>query len=155
MVKWLLLVVLILLIMLIAKQISKQYKDRHQIFCDILDFVQNYKLNVGFKKEKIKLLTKKYTEKTTVLGCYNSYIETGNFDLSDIKLLSIEEKTQIKAFLIEFGNGDFETEKKLIAITENYLQQKIDETKGQKDKWCPMIIKLSFLFSLGVAILFV
>ncbi len=141
--------------MMIARAVAKNYKERHKIYCDIWDFVQNYKLNVGFKKEKIKLLTQKYTDKTTVLGCYNEYISSGKFDLNDVKLLDADEKEQIKDYFVQLGNGDFETEKKLIEIVEEYFKQKIDETKRIKDKWCPMIIKLSFLFSLGVAILFV
>lgn len=155
MTKFVLILVLIVLIMLIARAVANNYKERHKIYCDIMDFVQSYKLNVGFKKEKLKLLTQKYTDNSTVLGCYNNYISTGKFDLSGIKLLDENEKAQIMDFFAQLGNGDYETEKKLIEIVENYFKQKIDETKSKKDKWCPMIIKLSFLFSLGVAILFV
>lgn len=155
MTKFVLILTLIALIMLIARAIANNYKERHKIYCEIVDFVQNYKLNIGFKKQKIKLLTQKFTDKSTVLGCYNNYIDTGKFDLSNVRLLDDNEKAQIKDYFVQFGNGDFETEKKLIDIVENYFKQKIDETKQVKDKWCPMIIKLSFLFSLGVAILFV
>lgn len=155
MIKFVLICILIALIMFIAKQVSKQYKDRYEAYCDILRFIQDYQLNIGFKKEKIRSLTSKYTDKTNVLGCYNKYLSSGIFDLGSVKLLTDEEKNQIKDYFEKFGNGDYETESGLIKITKSYIEEKIVETKKMKDKWCPMIIKLTFLFSIGLAILFV
>lgn len=141
--------------MIVAKCVSQQYKERYEIYCNIVDFFDKYKLNVGFKKEKIKNLTKDYTDKTTVLGCYNEYLSTGEFDLSKLKLLAQNEKEQLKEYFEKLGNGDYETEKKLIEIAKVYFESKVQETKQFKDKWCPMIMKLTFLFSLGVAIMFI
>ena len=141
--------------MIIASRVSQQYKDRYEAFCDIASFINSYKLNIGFKKEKIKTLTKEYKDKTTILGCYKEYLDNGTFDLCKVKLLNNEEKSHLKDIFLKFGNGDYETEKKLSEIAESYTKEKIEETKQIKDKWCPMIMKLTFLFSLGVAILFI
>lgn len=155
MIKLILLIVLVLLIMIVAKYISQQYKDRYRIYCDIVDFFDNYKLNVGFKKEKLKSLIKDYTDKATVLGSYNNFLATGKFDLSSVKLLTAQEKSQLKEYFVKLGNGDYETEKNFIEIAKAYFNSKVEETKKIKDKWCPLIIKLTFLFALGVAILFI
>lgn len=155
MIKLILLIVLVLLIMLIANRVSQQYKDRYQMYCEITNFFDNYKLNVGFKKEKIKNLTQDFQDKTSVLGCFNHYLDCGQFDLSKVKLLNQNEKSQIKEYFLKLGNGDYDTEKKLIDIAKDFFDKKVKETKEFKDKWCPIITKLTFLFALGVAILFV
>ena len=155
MIKFSLLFVLVLLIMMVANRVSQQYKDRYQMYCDITNFFDTYKLNVGFKKEKIKNLTKNFQDNTTVLGCFNHYLDSGKFDLSKVKLLNQNEKAQIREYFLKLGNGDYDTEKKLIEIAKEFFDNKVRETKDFKDKWCPLINKLTFLFALGVAILFV
>ena len=36
-----------------------------------------------------------------------------------------------------------------------YLKDKIETTRREKDKYCPLITKLSLLFAIGLAILFI
>ena len=50
-----LLILLVVVIMLIAKGVANQYKEKNLFYVAILQFLNAYELNIGFKKEKIKI----------------------------------------------------------------------------------------------------
>lgn len=159
MVKFVLLIVLVFLIMLIASGVSRQYRERSLIFKEIMSFLNSYKLNIGFQKEKLKNLVSNFNSKGEAKHFFSIYADflTNNKELNfdKIKLLLADEKEFLISVFKKLGNGDFETEKKLLEIAQQYVLEKIDETKKFEEKWCPMIMKLSLLFGIGVAILFI
>ena len=51
--KWFLIIVLIFVIMLIARAVSEQYKEKFDFYSNLKTFLQQLKINVSFRQEKI------------------------------------------------------------------------------------------------------
>ena len=65
------------------------------------------------------------------------------------------EKSSLKEILLNLGGFDTENEinqlNNFIALTN----EKLEKAKEEKQKFCPMIIKLSLLFAIGLAIILI
>ena len=57
--------------------------------------------------------------------------------------------------LHSLGKHDTAGEIKQLEAYDMYLKDKITKTLNEKEKYCPLITKLSFLFAIGLAILFI
>ena len=78
-----------------------------------------------------------------------------NLDLDFVKVLDDTEREQLTNMLRSLGKNDTSGELKQLDAYDIYLKDKMDRTKAERDKYCPLITKLSFLFAIGLAILFV
>ncbi len=157
--KYLLMLALIGVIMVVAQGVSKQYKEKYALYEALGDFFRQMRLNLGFQKQKIKEILNQTTLKRTnkdIYVAYLEYLEKGTpLDLSFVRLLDITEQEQLTNMLRSLGKNDTLGELKQLDAYDIYLHDKIEHTRRDKDKYCPLITKLSFLFALGLAILFI
>ncbi|MBQ8431049.1 MAG: hypothetical protein IJX26_03840 [Clostridia bacterium] len=154
-----LMILLVILIMVIANGISKQYRERNYLFVNLFQFLSKYELNIGFKKEKMISIVNDFKGQgdiEEVLQTYKKYlIDNKEINLDNIKNLTDEERLFLNDMFVQLGNCDYQTEKNQLIIFKDYIQQKKTETEAQKNKYCPLILKLSLLFAIGLAILFI
>ena len=154
-----LLFILVVMIMLIAKGVANQYKERNKFFVSVMSFLNMYELNIGFKKEKIKDLIEKLNVNGSakiLFSRYNDFLSTNaNLNLEEIKILTDEEKDFISNTFKSIGTSDYSNEMTQLKVFKGYIQEKIDLTSKDSSKNYPLIIKLSFLFSLGLALIFI
>ena len=157
--KVVLMIALVVVIMLIAKGVAKQYIDRYDLYVAMKEFFKQMELNIGFQKQKINEILNKSNIKKVNKGIYSSYLayltSGKDLDLSFVKIIDCDERDYITSMLISLGKSDASSELKQLKAYEEYLNDKINTCKQQKDKLCPLIIKLSLLFALGLVILLI
>ena len=157
--KYILMLALIIVIMLVAQGVAKQYRERYAIFEALNEFFRQMSLNLGFQKQKIKEILNQASIKKVnkdIYSEYLDYLENGkDIDLSFVKVLEETEEEYITKMLKSLGKNDTASEIKQLEAYQLYLKDKIAVTKAEKDKYCPLITKLSFLFAIGLAILFI
>ena len=66
-----------------------------------------------------------------------------------------EEKTDLIDIVNNLGKHNIENEIGQIEAYLNTIDIKLNKAKDDKDRLCPMIIKLSLLFAVGLAILLI
>ena len=156
--KYILMLCLIGVIMLVAQGISAQYRERFALFESLGDFFRQMRLNLSFQKQKIKEILNQATIRKTNKGIYTAYLnylEKGtSLDISFVSILDDSEQEQITKMLLSLGKNDTSGELKQLDAYDIYLKDKIEATRREKDKYCPLITKLSFLFAVALAILF-
>ena len=153
-----LIIVLIFLIMLIATAVSQQYRDKYDFYLNLKNLLLKFKMNVTFKKEKIlNFLNQQNGKKEFKLFIedYKEYLTTNKINLENIKLLDADEKTTLMSILKQLGNYDTENEIQQLQNFINVIEEKLLKAKEETQKLCPMIIKLSLLFAIGLAIILV
>lgn len=157
--KFILLIALVAVIMLVAQGVSKQYKEKYALYEALGDFFRQMRLNLSFQKQKIKEILNQATIKKhnkEIYTAYLNYLDNGKtLDLSEVRILDDTETEQITNMLLSLGKNDASGELKQLDAYDIYLRDKIETTRRDKDKYCPLITKLSFLFAIGLAILFI
>ena len=153
-----LIIILIIIIMLIASSVSQQYKDKYDFYYKLKNFLNQFKINVCFKKDKIlDFLNKQNAKKhfKLLIEDYKTYLSTNRLNLDNISLLETDEQATLADILTNIGNYDSLNE---INQTSNFItliDEKLQKAKEEKEKFCPMIIKLSLLFAIGLAIILI
>ncbi len=156
--KWVLIIVLICVIMLIAHGVSEQIKERFDFYSNLKNFLNEFKLNLSFKQEKIaEFLNDRKTKKqfNIFIEEYKKYLKNNEINLSDLKILSDEEKLELEDIIKNIGSMDVKNE---LSQLENYIlkiDSKLKQAEQDKLKLCPMILKLSLLFAIGIAIILI
>jgi len=157
--KYVLMLALIGLIMVVAQGVCRQYRERYILFEALGEFFRQMRLNLSFQKQKIKEILNQTTLKRSnkeIYSTYLNYLEDGKtLNLNNITLLDITEQEQITSMLLSLGKNDTAGELKQLEAYDIYLKEKIQNSKNEKEKYCPIITKLSFLFAVGLAILFI
>ncbi len=157
--KYILMLLLIGVIMAIAQGVCKQYRERSALFEALGEFFRQMRLNLSFQKQKIKEILNQATLKKVNKDIYTSYLnylEQGTpIDISFVRILEDNEQEQLTNMLCSLGKNDTSGELKQLDAYDLYLKDKIERTRMEKDKYCPLITKLSFLFAIGLAILFI
>jgi len=156
--KWFLVIVLICVIMLIAHAVSQQYKDKFDFYYNLNNFLNQFKMNVSFKKEEIEdfLNNLNYKKQFKILiNRYKDYLTTNNLNFDDLDLLESEEKVTLSEILKSLGKYDAENEINQVNNFILLINEKLNKAKEEKQKLCPMILKLSLLFAIGVAIILI
>lgn len=156
--KWILILVLIVVIMLIAHSLSEQYKEKFDFYNNLKLFLNQFKINVSFKKTKILDFLQNIQAKKQFklfINSYKNYLKSNNLELNEIKILDIEEKETLKNIICNLGNFDTTNELNQIEMFISDVEQKLIRAEADKNKLCPMIIKLSLLFAVALAILLI
>ena len=157
--KYLLMFALIGVIMLVAQGVCKQYRERYAIYESLNEFFRQMRLNLSFQKQRINQILSQTTLRRTnkeIFVAYLNYLDKGkNLDLDFVKVLDDTEREQLVNMLRSLGKNDTSGELKQLDAYDIYLKEKMDKTKSERDKYCPLITKLSFLFAIGLAVLFV
>lgn len=144
--------------MIIAYAVSEQYKEKFDFYDNLKKFLNQFKLNISFRQEKISEFLEKTKAKkqfNMFLQRYRTYLKTNSFSLQEIKILDEEEKQQLETIVKSMGRMDVKNE---INQLESFLievDEKLKKAESDKIKLCPMIIKLSLLFAIGLAIILI
>ncbi len=156
--KWILILILIFIIMIIAYSISEQYKEKFDFYNNLKIFLLQFKLNISFKKEKIieflnKVNSKKYFN---IFICeYKNYLKTNIINLENIKILDGDERKQLENLIKSIGLLDSQNEILQLDLFIQEVDEKLKRAEKDKNKLCPMILKLSLLFAIGLAIILI
>ena len=156
--KWCLIGILITLIMIIAKAVSDQYKDKYNFYFNLKNLLVQFQINLSFKKDKvIDFLNKSSGKKQfkTFIDEYKNYLEGGEICLDKITLLDDYEKEDLIEIITNLGSSNSENEIKKLASFIEIINLKLEKAQQDKNKLCPLIIKLSLLFSLALSILLI
>ncbi len=156
--KWILIGVLICVIMLIAYAFQEQYKEKFDFYSNLKNFLNQFKLNLSFKQEKITNFlnnTKPKKQFGLFINAYKTYIKTNEFDLSAIKILDENEKEDLCGIVKSIGNLDAKNEINQLDTFLVGVEERLKQAEEDKKKLCPMIIKLSLLFAIGLAIILI
>ena len=156
--RWLLIILLIFVIMLIAYSASEQYKEKFDFYNNLKKFLNQFKLNLSFRQEKIfDFLNKtKFKKQFNIfIREYKVYLKTTKLNLDDIKILDDEEKNEIRNIVNSIGNLDATNEIKQLDTFILEIEDRLKKAESEKSKLCPMIIKLSLLFAIGISIILV
>lgn len=158
--KYLLLLCLLVLCTLVAKGLANYYVERFNFFSALKKLLNDFVLNVNFKKEKIYTILSKQEQKQTAINnfidMYLEFIKSDKqIDFGKIRILNDDEIILLNDIVNSVGRADAGNEKSKI---ENYITQ-IDEIytkcKEEKEKKAPLIIKLGFLLALGLCIILI
>ena len=156
--KWFLIVVLIFVVMLIAHSISEQYKEKYDFYVNLRNFLNEFKLNLSFKQEKILDFLNKIKPKkqfSNFVSSYKEYLKTDKLNLSEIKILDEEEKGQLETIITNIGRMNATNEINQIETFIALIDDKLKKAEADKNKLCPMILKLSLLFAIALSILLI
>lgn len=156
--KLVLIIVLICVIMIIATALSNQYKDKYDFYNNLINFLNQFKINISFKQEKIiQFLNKVKAKKqfTLFIDAYKDYLNSGKLDLTKITLLDCEEILELEEIIKSLGKYDIKTELTQLDLFISKMKIKQEKANEDKNKLCPMIIKLSLLFAVGLAIILI
>jgi len=156
--KWLLIIILIFVIMLIAYAVSEQYKEKFDFYDNLKKFLNQFKLNLSFRQETILEFldkTKAKRQFNIFIKEYKNYLKTKQLNLQDIKILDVEEKNELTNIVNSIGRMDATNEIKQLDSFLIEIEDKLKKAESDKSKLCPMIIKLSLLFAIGLAIILV
>lgn len=156
--KWFLIVVLIFVIMLIAKAFSEHYKERYDFYSNLKSFLQQFKINVSFKQEKIINFLNNVNSKkqfNLFIKEYKNYLKNNTINFKEIKILEIDEKKQLENLIRNLGKFDTKNEIIQLDVFLLDIDEKLKKATEDKNKLCPMILKLSLLFAVGLAILLI
>lgn len=146
--------------MLVASGLSKYYIDRYNFFNSIKKLLQEFNLNINFKKDKLHtILTKKELNNSlfsNFITIYQQSLKAGKSpDFSAIKILEQEESVFLVDIINSLGRDDALTEKNKL---QNFLTQADEislKCKTDKEKKVPLIIKLGFLISLALCVVLI
>ena len=156
--KLFLIVSLVCVIMVIAKSLSAQYRDKYDFYYNLNHFLTNFKLNLGFRQCKISEFLKTIKSRKdfkVFIESYQTYLETSKLDLSEIKNMEDEEKKELEEIITSIGKLNLEGEINQINTFITSVETRLKQAEDNKNKICPMTLKLSFLFAIGLAILFI
>lgn len=156
--KWILIIVLISAIMLIAFSLSEQIKDRYDFYQNLKLFLNQFKINISFRQEKILDFLKKANSKKQFkffVQEYESYLKTGSMNLEKIKVLDHEDREILLDIMKNIGRYDVRNELGQIDSFLATIDVKLKKALDDKNKLSPMILKLSLLFAIGLAILLI
>lgn len=156
--KWILVIVLIFAIMLIARAVSEQYKDKYDFYNNLKIFLNQFKVNVSFKQEKIINFLDGLTPKKQFklfIDEYKKYLNGCELSFQSIKILESDEIKELENIVKSLGSLDVQNE---LGQLESFLiriEDKLKKAEEEKNKLCPMILKLSLLFAIGLAIILI
>ena len=156
--KWFLIIILISVVMMIAHAVSEQYKEKFDFYDNLKTFFNQFKINLNFRQDKILDFLHQINSKKQFklfIASYKQYLITNKIDLTNIKILSIEEINQLTEMVKSIGKLDSTNEIKQIETFQIEIDSKLKKAEKDKEKLCPMILKLSLLFVIALAILLI
>jgi len=137
---------------------SEQYKDKYDFYYNLRLFLNQFKINISFKQAKVNeflISLKPRKQFKCFITSYQNYLKSGNLSFDEIKILDEKEKVELSEIIIRLGKNDSNSELKQIEQFLLAIEENLTKAEADKNKLCPMIIKLSLLFAIGLAILLI
>lgn len=156
--KIILIILLVFIIMLIAKAVSEQYKDKFDFYDNLYQFLGQFKLNLTFKQEKVVEFLENLKPKkqfSLFIDDYQNYLNNNELNFDNLTFLDKEEKENLTTLIVGIGKHDINTEIEQVNGLIEITKLKKNQAEQDKNKICPLIIKLSLLFAIGLAILLI
>ena len=144
--------------MLIAFSLSNQYGEKLDFYTNLKQMLEQYNINVSFKQEKIKEFlenTKAKRQFKLFIEEYKNFLTTNELKLNKIDVLDLDEKQQLETIVRSLGQYDVKNEMGQISSFIAQIEDKLTKAKEEKNKFCPLIIKLSLLIAVGLGILLI
>ncbi len=144
--------------MLIAYAVSQQYKDKYDFYYNLKLFLNQFKINLSFKQAKVNEFLsglKPRKQFKSFVQSYQNYLKGQPLKFEDIKVLDEQEKTELKDIIERIGKNDSKSEINQIEQFLCSVEEKLLKAEKDKNKLCPMIIKLSLLFAIALSILLI
>ena len=146
------------IIVLIGNGFSRQYSIKYKFYSSLCSLLEDIKLSISFKKEKIQMLINKYRdnrELKQLILAFDKYIDTGEIDLKNVKEIDFEDTEFLTEVIQNIGKYNATTELiQLDTFLESIKLKKYQAEENMK-KYQPMVLKLSFLLSLAVGIVLI
>ena len=114
------------------------------------------KINLSFKQDKINEFLSNVNAKKhykLFIEDYKEYLQTEKLSFQNLTFLEEEEKLILEDLIKSIGNHDVKTEMGQLDSFIETINIKKQQTEADKNKICPLIIKLSLLFAVGLAII--
>ena len=156
--KWILIILLIFIIMLIAKAVSQQYSDKFEFYYNLNNFLNQFKINLSFKHTKLLQFLNTVEAKKhfkIFIEAYKEYLTKNTLDLSQLTILSTDEIKELEDLILNIGKYDSTNEINQISQYVLAINNRLELAEKNKQKICPMIIKLSLLFAVGLAVILI
>lgn len=153
-----LIIVFILIIMIIALSVSKQYIEKTKFYNRLKIFLEELKVNMSFKQAKLKECLSLHEESKTFrqfIMAYKEYLDTGMLNFDNIKILNNEEIEELINIISSIGRFDVKNEILQLDSFIAKVNTRLNNANEEQKKICPMIIKLSLLFAIGIVILLI
>lgn len=164
--RYLLLVVVVVCFAIIGFLIASYYKRRNKFFCDLLYFCDLLLNEINFMHSKLYDIIEKNKELFGVdfknlLSIYEEYLQnkldkTQLIEIvqNSLNLLNLDESKEIIKFILSLGSLDVENEINNINNYKIVFNKFNNSAEKDRQKYAPLIIKLSFIFGCMIAIIF-
>lgn len=154
--KVVLIILIVSMIMLIARAVSEQIKERCDFYENLKMFLNQFKLNISFKQEKILDFLNNLKPKRQFklfIDDYKEHIKGKELNLSNIKVLEGDDILELQDIVSKLGGMDAKNELEQLESFMLNTDVKLKKAQEDKHKLCPMITKLSLLFALALVII--
>ena len=156
--KWILIITLIVIIMIIASSVSRQYKEKFEFYTNLKIFLEKYKINVSFQQTKLNdilLVDRSNKSYEIFILAFKEFLKTGELSMDNLKILDVDETIELERIIRSLGLYDVKHELTQIDGFILTISGRLEKAERDKNKLCPMILKLSLLFAIGVSILLI
>ena len=143
---------------MIGLALTKRNKERENYYRDAVKLCSHLINNISYKADKISSVISGAEVDSAALkkniAEYETYLGGGEFSLSD-NCLTKKEGADVKAFFMELGRYDGDTQLSELRRREGEFKQKFNDIKAKNDKQGNMYIKLGLLVGLLIGILLI
>ena len=123
------------MIILIGFKLSNQYVLKHRFFRSLGDMLQEFKLSISYKKDKIINILDRFNDKKELkqfIKCYKHYLTNGELDFNQVKEVDNEDINYLVNLTTSLGRYDIDTEIKQI---DGFIERiKLKEKQVDNDK---------------------
>lgn len=145
-------------VVFIGYMISRQYVIRHKFYTSLLEFLEELKLSILFKKEKLIDVIAKFSSRRELkefISSYRNYINTSTLDLTNVSEISTDDIEVLATLVTSIGRFDANTEAKQIDSFISKITTSEKQAYADRKKYSSMILKLSILLSLALGIILI
>lgn len=162
--KVILIVVLCVITTYIGYLLSRQYKQRRDLYVNLKDFVDKISSEIKFKNSSIKDLCLSYEknyngEFLKILKTYTKSLdEKSEFSLDDIavvKSYTDEEKSLITNFFNSLGKFDLKTQIEDMNNFKRRFEEYCEDAKSEYKKYSSLFTKLGLIIGLAISIIII
>ena len=150
-----LILIICTIVILIGYGLSKSYLAKTKFLNSLKNLLEDIKLNVTFKKEKLINVLEKSKSKSELkvfLTYFTKYIESGAVSKDELKNIDTDNTDLLYDIITNIGKYNSATE--LVQIDSYIEQVKLLLTEAEKKSktFAPMIVKLAILLSLAIGV---
>jgi len=162
--KILVLILIILFSVYVGYLCSKSYVKRRKFLNELCGFLMFLKSEIKFKNNKIINIFENYYNESSCIFLktfLKNYIDTFNLEnksnelFKGVDFLKNEEKEKITNFINFLGKKDLLTQVEEIDIFQQDLLVMVKKIEEDCKKYCPLYLKLGFVFGLFICLIII